>query len=655
MITTSEKLSSGLEYHRRGRAAEAEATYREVLAEEPDNADALHLLGLLAGGAGRRQVALGYIVRAIRIRPDVAAFHNSLGNELLALGQPERSCLCFEQALHLQPGYAEAYVNFGNALQALGRPEEAEFCYAKALELNPGLAEAHNNLGNARTARGLVEAALACFERAIELKPDYAEARVNLAGALLRLRRPEQALAAGQEAIRLQPELAEAWACLGGALLALECFEESEACLREALRRKPSSHEILATLAVPLVEQKKAGEAAGYCHQALAARPDFAEAHNNLGTSLQELGQEAEAEQCYRRAIELKPGLPDARHNLGNLFRERLQLAEALACYDEAVRLDPGHVKARWNRSLTLLLAGDWRRGWEEFEWRWKTKWCRPRGFRQPEWDGSPLAGRTILLHPEQGLGDVIHFVRYAPMVKQFGGTVHVECPRALAELLRGVDGIDRLIVAGDRLPEFEVHAPLLSLPRIFNTQPDSIPGRTPYLAVGEAYLEKWKKRLGGAEGPRVGLVWAGNPLHAGDGKRSITLDTLAPLARVDGVEFFSLQFGPRACQAAATPTGLRLHDLSGETADFRDAAAALANLDLLISVDTAMIHLAGALARPAWLLLAYVPDWRWMLGRDDTPWYPTMRLFRQQKPGDWAPVIERVAERLPDVRRECC
>jgi tetratricopeptide (TPR) repeat protein len=650
MTTILERLSSGLEHHRRGRAAEAESLYREVLAEDAGNADALHLLGLLAAGAGRHDVASGYIVRAIRIRPDVAAFHNSLGNELLALGRPESSCLCFEQALRLQPGYAEAYANFGNALQALGRPEEAEFCYAKALELNPELAEAHNNLGNARVARGRLEQALGCFGRAIELRPDYAEARVNLAGALLRLRRPEQALAAGREAVRLQPELAEAWACLGGALLILERFEESEVCLREALRRKPSSPEILATLAVPLVERRKAGEAAGYCREALAARPDFAEAHNNLGTSLQEMGQEAEAERCYRRAIELKPDLPDAHHNLGNLHRDRLRLAEACACYDEAIRLDPGHVKARWNRSLTLLLAGDWQRGWEEFDWRWKTKWCRPRVFRQPGWDGSPLDGRAILLHPEQGLGDVIQFIRYAPMVKQLGGTVIVECPRPLADLLRGVDGIDRLIAAGEPLPDFDVHAPLLSLPRIFGTRLESIPARTPYLSVEEAYLEKWKKRLRVAEGPRVGLVWAGNPLHAGDGKRSITLDTLAPLARVDGVEFFSLQFGPRACQASAPPPGLRLHDLSGETADFRDAAAALANLDLLISVDTAMVHLAGALARTAWLLLAYVPDWRWMLVRDDTPWYPAMRLFRQEQPGDWAPVIARVAKRLQHV-----
>jgi tetratricopeptide (TPR) repeat protein len=376
-------------------------------------------------------------------------------------------------------------------------------------------------------------------------------------------------------------------------------------------------------------------------------RSGCAEGHNTLGNALQEQGRLEEAEQCYRTAIRLKPRLGEAHYNLGNAARAGGRLAEARAGYERTIALEPRHAKAHWNRSLLLLAAGEFEEGWEEFEWRWRKPDTPPRQFPQPLWDGSRLEGRGILLHAEQGLGDTIQFIRYAKLVEQAGGKVCFECPRQLAPLLESVEGIDILVEAGSALLGFDVHAPLASLPRLFGTTAARIPAGVPYLRVGEAFAEKWRRRLEGTGGPRIGLVWAGNPQHPEDRLRSLRLEAFEPLAATQGVSWYSLQFGASASQAAHPPGGMNLVDLGPETEDFRDAAAAIQQLDLVISVDTAMAHLAGALARPVWVLLGYVPDWRWLLDRSDSPWYPSMRLFRQPRPGDWEAVIEAVADAL--------
>jgi hypothetical protein len=333
----------------------------------------------------------------------------------------------------------------------------------------------------------------------------------------------------------------------------------------------------------------------------------------------------------------------DAPYNLGNALRLGRRLAEAASCYQQAIRCRPGYVKAHWNLAHTLLLAGELERGWDEFEWRWKKKDTPPRAFPQPVWDGAPLDGRTILLHAEQGLGDAIQFIRYAELVKRSGGAVVLECPAKLAGLFESARGIDALAPAGTPLPAFDVHAPLLSLPRIFHTTLAGIPACVPYLAVQADYRSKWKNRLAGYQGRRIGLVWKGNPQHAEDKFRSLAPETLSPLAGTPGATWFSLQFAERT----ASPPIPGLIDLGPETEDFRDAAAAVEQMDLVISADTSMAHLAGALARPVWVLLPFVPDWRWLLDRDDTPWYPTMRLFRQPQRGEWKPVVEAVREAL--------
>jgi hypothetical protein len=371
----------------------------------------------------------------------------------------------------------------------------------------------------------------------------------------------------------------------------------------------------------------------------------------NLGNAQARLGRHEEAATSYRQAARLRPHYPEAHSNLGNALLEVGHVEEAARCYEEALRQDPEHPSAHWNRAWLRLLCGDFERGWEEYEWRWVTGNAAPRHFRQPVWDGSALWGATILLHAEQGLGDTVQFVRYAPWVKEAGGRVVVECQARLAPLVRTVAGVDEVVEAGSTLPPFDTHAGLLSLPRIFGTSVKTLPAEVPYFTLDATRIERWRARLAQAGGFKAGLVWAGSPTHKNEHSRSIRLSALAPLAAVSGVSLFSLQRGPQAAELASAP--FPITNLEEQNNDILDTAASLTHLDLVIAVDTMVAHLAGALARPVWTLLAYVPDFRWLLGRDDSPWYPTMRLFRQPRPGDWAAVIARVAEELRNAARQ--
>jgi len=414
---------------------------------------------------------------------------------------------------------------------------------------------------------------------------------------------------------------------------------------------------------------------------ALRLDPRHARAHNNLGCVLHMQGRLEEALACYRAAIELDPALPEARHNfasiardadgirhaaagyrlqvqgnprdadawtnLGNALRELGQLDEAMDAFGRAIDAAPDHAEAHFSRSLLMLLRGDYATGWREHEWRWRlpAHAQQLRRFGSPIWDGGAIAGGTILLHAEQGLGDTLQFVRYAPLVAARCARVVLECQSGLATLMRGVRGVDQVIAQGDPLPRYDAHAPLMSLPAILGSTLESIPWDGPYVRAMHQGVEA-PPPLAPANGLRVGLAWAGRPEQWDDRKRSISLDMLAPLAEVPGVTFYSLQKGAGAEQAATPPPGMRLIDLNGVTRNFSDASY-VGQFDLVISVDTSVAHLAGAMGAPTWVLVAFAPDWRYHLGRDDNPWYPTMRLFRQPADGDWRGAIAAVAAAL--------
>ena len=615
MPTILEALKEALEHHQAGHLREAETLYREVLAHDPQNADALHLLGMLAYESGRHATATSYLAEAIHANPRIAPFHNNLGAVLEAQGRFTDALLCFEQALRLEPDNAKAHNNLGNALSRLGRYEEAISEYRQGLRLESGCAEAHNNLGNALRARGQFAEARACFERALELKPEYPEAYLNLANVL-----QDQDL-----------------------------LQEAEACCREALRRKPDLAEGYSNLGAILIRQNRLAEAETCCREALRRKPGLAGAQADLGAVFEARGQWEEAEACYREALQGDPNHAPAHNNLGNVLRAQGHPREALASYRRALRAQPDYAHAHWNASQVLLLLGDFEAGWREYGWRRRVRSVAPRQFSQPPWDGSPLAGRSILLHAGPGLGEAIQFVRYAPLVKERGGKVALECPPQLMRLFARAGGIDQLIPAGSPLPACDVQASLLDLPRIFGARLKTIPAQVPYLECDPGLVAEWRQKIAQAGRRSVGLVWAGNRSHSNYRNRPLTLWELAPLRRVAGVDFFSLQRGPQAEELLNPPPGLHLTELAPKATGFADAPA-LANLDLVITVDTAVAHLAGALARPVWTLLPFAPDWRWLLDREDSPWYPTMRLFRQPRPGDWEAVIEEVVRRLTDV-----
>ncbi len=376
-----------------------------------------------------------------------------------------------------------------------------------------------------------------------------------------------------------------------------------------------------------------------------AGVPDF---HFNLGVALQASERHADAAAAYRRALALQPRHVGALTNLGRAFQKQAQPREAIVCFERALALKPDLPEAHWGLATQRLLLGDFARGWEEYEHRWalpENQGLR-REFAAPRWDGADIAGRTILLHVEQGIGDTLQFVRYAPLLAHRGAHVIVLCQPPLKRLLMEMDDVS-VVADGEPLPGFDLHLPLMSLPRLFGTTLATIPADVPYLRADPVDVRAWNGKLGDKNHFKIGLVWAGNRRHLNDRNRSCTLAALAPLADVSGIRLYSLQKGEAAAEIRNAPTNMDFADLNGELVDFADTAAVITCLDLVITVDTAVAHLAGALARPAWLLLPFAPDWRWMLAREDSPWYPSLRLFRQNQAGDWGGVLTAVINAL--------
>jgi tetratricopeptide (TPR) repeat protein len=453
----------------------------------------------------------------------------------------------------------------------------------------------------------------------VELRPDYPEGHNNLAMALMALKKYEEAEGEVRLALRLRPGYFDARSNLGSVLESLRRYEEAAAEYRKAIQLKPKS-------------------SGGWM---------------SLGSALRNLRRFDDAKDACRRAIELSPDSPMERYNLGVVHLDLCEIDHAIACFREAVALKPDMALPHWGLALSLLANGDLEQGWKEYEWRWDCTQFHPTrpSFTQPSWDGLPLDGKRILLYCEQGLGDAVQFVRYASLLAESGARVIVQCQPSMRRLFATVPGVVATHCPPEPPPDFDVHFPLLSLPRVIGTTLQNIPASVPYLSADTEKVEAWKQRLASMAGRlKVGLVWAGNPEHQRDHDRSISLAALAPLADAGEVAFVSLQKGAAASQTAAPPTGMQLLDYTIELADFADTAGLIANLDLVISVDTSVAHLAGAMGKAVWTLLPFAPDWRWLLGRADSPWYPTMRLFRQPAPGDWGSPIRAVAQALREI-----
>lgn len=634
-----------------GQFADALGSYHKAVGVDPVHARALNGIGLISASRGQPREALTWHDRAIAANPDFAEAHNGRGIVLSRLGQFAAALACFTRALTLWPGYADAHVNTGNTLRKMGRFEEALISLDHALALDPGSVDGlyaragvlavldrklealaacdralrlDANLRPALMLRGTLLGMLGRYQEAVEWfdrliaqggRPDvfYADAHIGQGNALRESKRLPEAIAAYDRALALFPTHAGAWYDRGRALREMGELQEA-------------------------VESYTA---------ALESNPRYLEARNYLSSVLATLGRNDEAEAQARLVLSISPTNESAHNNLGNALQRQGRLREAVASFEAAMSLVPDPAGARFNRGMCLLLAGDFENGWRDYEVRTQVREWDTRGWDtavRPAWRGQKdVAGQRIMLYSEQGFGDTIQFCRYAPMVAALGAKVllHVRAP--LRPLLESLDPAFDVSDETQPMPRFDQHCSIMSLPFAFRTELATIPNRVPYLAPPEELRMLWRERLGPRHGPRIGLAWSGNDKPYG---RAIPLEIISPLvAMLPEVYCIQRELRPGDVPALAMFQGIRF--FGRELRDFADTAALLEQLDLIISIDSSVMHLAGALARPTWAMLPFAADWRWLKSRDDSPWYPTVRLFRQPTSGDWTGVIDRVRHEL--------
>jgi tetratricopeptide (TPR) repeat protein len=576
-------VEAGLRLLKAGQLAEAEKCGQRALAIDVGHADSLHLMGLLCCASKRNDPAIEWFAQAIRRDPTVADYFSNLGTVLQQQGRLDEAAKSFDRALVLKPDLAEVWYKLGEVLQQQKRHDEAILSFDQALTVNPQYREAANAGALLHFEAGRYDEAIARFDRSLEIAPGQAGA-----------------------------------------------FHLKGICQLRLLRF---------------------AEALTNCTKALELAPDNPEITNNVGLVLQRLARNAEALGYFDRAIALRPRFALAFNHRGTSLSELRRFDEALASFASATAIDPDYADAHWNRALLQLLLGDFAGGWAAREWGRKSKAVGfvDRQFTKPTWLGETLvAGQTILLHSDEGLGDTIQFARYATMVARRGARVILEVQDFLQPLLSGIEGVSLCLPKSiAALPEFDLHCPLSSLPLAFGTRLETIPSAAAYLpSPSPERMQLWQARLGVHDKLRVGLVWSGNPAHGNDRNRSMTLRMLSSILNVDA-HFISLQKDVRPDDSAALLERSEIVDWTGHLTDFAETAALMSCLDLVITVDTSIAHLAGALGRPTWILLPYTPDYRWLLDRDDSPWYPSVRLFRQDERRDYASVLVHVRAEL--------
>jgi tetratricopeptide (TPR) repeat protein len=642
----------GLFLHQSGRGAEAERCYRDTLRLRRDHQDAANNLALLLEARGARAEAETLLRRGLAQSPAAGRLRCNLARLQLEQDRLDEAAANFTRALPLPEVVAVAHCGLGIVRRRQGRLAEAEALFRDALQRDPALGDAHNEIGLLQRQAGLLAEAEHSFREAIRVQPALAAAHLNLGALLLDTDRLDAAEAALAEALALRPEWADALYYRGALDRRCGRLDAAEAALRRAIALDSRHAAALATLAFILADEKRldeqrAEEAERMFRAALAADPGYIEARVGFARLLWQQRRESEARTETETALQEAPESAEAVNLRGVMWETDCVLGPALADYRRALALDPQSADANFNLGRLLLLEGEFAAGWEGYEWRLKTSRAKRDFFGATHWDGSPLGGKTILLHAEQGLGDTLQLCRYVPLVAERGGEVILAVQPPLAPVLAQLPGA-RTIAVGEDWPETDFLMPLASLPRLFTHDFASIPAAGGYLAAPGAVLARWRSRLPPKTAARcIGLVWAGNPEQQMDRNRSAPFAALLPLLDLPGIAWFSLQVGARAADIAAQGAAARLVDLGSEIGDFADTAALLSLLDLVITVDTSVAHLAGALGRPGWVMLSALPDWRWHLGRSDSPWYQSLRLFRQPRRGDWGSVVGEVAAAL--------
>jgi tetratricopeptide (TPR) repeat protein len=629
-----------------GRFLEAERSLEEALKLDPQHPDALHLLGIATSRLGKNARALELIGRAKELRPDIAQFDASLGLVNIGLRRFHDALVNFEDALRKRADDADALVNRGIALYELTRPEEALSSYDKALAVRGDSPEAWHNRGVVLQSLKRHEEALSSYDKALAIRRDSPEAWHDRGVVLQSLKRYEDALSSYDKALAIRRDSPEAWHDRGIVLQSLKRYEEALSSYDKGLGIKRDSAEGWNNRGSILHDLRRYEEAVASYDEALKLAPRSADAWGNRGLALHELRRYEEALANFDSAIATNPSIPRIFLNRGATLLELGRYRDALAGAESALALDPQFADAHLSASLCRLLLGDFERGWAEYEWRGRLAEYRFLDLAQPRWQGKEdLTGKKIVLYGEQGFGDTLQFARYAQAVSKKGAKVILWVQPPLKSLLSTISNV-QVLSQKQPFPPCDYQCPLGSLPLAFNTRLDTIPAPVAYLTAPASAIKKWERIFGPGNQPKVGIVWSGGTVTRHDFKRSIPLAELLALEEVP-VELVSLQKEVRADDERVLKTHDEIVHFGAKLEDFSDTAAVVSLMDLVITVDTSVAHLAGAMGKPVWVLLPFSPDWRWRLNRADSPWYPTARLFRQPSIGDWKSVVEDVKRNL--------
>jgi len=637
-----------------GNLHEAKQAFEYISSLDSGNAEAWLMRAAIEGELGEIESAISCCQSTIRLEPENAQAYVIFGRLLIATGDMENAVAQLQAAVTVDPEFGEAWSLLASLYGKRGNYQEAEKAARTAIRLLPDSVDAYISLANALFAQGEHQQAIEISGKATRLDPSRIEAPLIMASALETSGEPEHAEAIYRRITGLDHSCVDALTGIGRILKDKGDLQGAGDALQKALQIEPgcpNAHLVMGQINETL---KTTHLAVQHYQEALNSDPACVGAWTGLGNIMQANGHFDQAAENYERALQLEPNNADVHYNSGVMYNRQGNQDQALDCLDRAIELRPDFVEAHWNKSFIYLLSGDYTRGWPEYEWRLRKKAHINRPFNKPAWDGSSLAGRTILVHDEQGYGDTLQFIRYLSLLKS-AERVIFECHPGLSPLLQGFEDYDQLIErkSAHEVPDipFDTHVYLMSLPYLTGTTSQTaIPGLTPYLRADRELSEKWEEKLSGDPGFKIGICWKGGPQHTNEAYRSCPLEAFAPLAEVPGVSLYSLQKEVSRHAIEALPGGYQLKT-PGENIDtkgrFTDTAAIMSNLDLVVSIDTAILHLAGALGCPTWALLCASPDWRWSRQGTGTPWYPKMRLFRQPRLGDWNSVLGQVAKSL--------
>jgi len=607
----SSLLQLGIKHLQNNQIAFAEDIFNKIIKLDPRHPDALHMLGVVQYRNGNSKDAIRLIKKSIKIKPNVSVYHRNYGIALISAEKYKEAINELRKAVKLDGNDFQAYNELGTIYSRIGRINDATKMYKKSIYINPNNIMALYNIGNNCLVASRFTDAEKYFKKYISSSSNNKDAYRGLGDALMYQKKYEQAIDAYNESLNINQNQEYVINSIG------------------TIKRK----------------QQHIKESIEYFNKAIAINPKYSNAYSNLGNSYRDLSEFNRAIEQYIIAIKYDQGNKYAYDGLGVAYNEMLRIDEAISSYKKAISIDGEYANAHFNLSLALLLCGQFKNGWREYEYRWKSENFQSpkRNFSQPQWGGQMLDGKTIFIHAEQGIGDTIQFIRYIEKVAKYNGEIIVECQKPLIKLLSNFSQISKLIYSGDDVPNFDFHSPLLSLPYILGTEVSSIPSNIPYISVDRKFNidNKQEHQIS------IGIVWAGSPAHKNDKNRSTTLDNFLKLLSIDNVKLFSLQVGDRKKDLDITAINDSIVDLTDNIQDYSDTASIIKQLDLVISVDTSVAHLSGAMGKPTWTLIPYSPDFRWMLNRKDSPWYPSMKLFRQSEYGNWDDVFDNVLESL--------